>query len=69
MKKTKTVEQWLKELPKSIRPKVTNEIYYKWTASYLSEAILLGIISIDTNDEFKYRFYIGLYETLKWAEK
>lgn len=62
MKQTKLVEQWLKELPESIRPK-SYQVFKKDKMECLSEAILI----LNWGDD--YFFYASLYESLKWAEE
>lgn len=66
MKQTKTVEQWLKELPESIRPKVRKP-YIKLLVPSLSEALMWGITWEETREGWE--FYASLYESLKWAEE
>lgn len=65
MKLTKTVEQWLKELPESIRP-MGRKVYKSFKEHSLSEAILYtNWIDSEEGSEF----WCGLYESLKWAEE
>lgn len=61
----KTIQQWLKELPKEIRPIAYKPmIYHK--ANSLSEALVLGCEWKKQKDGEE--FYHALYLTLKWAE-
>ena len=66
MKQTKTVEQWLKELPESIRPKYMKTFKNK-KVSCLSSALLKSYWYFSNNGDCY--FNEGLYESLKWAEE
>ena len=66
MTHAKTIEQWLKELPKEIRPNKI-EHYAKNTTCLLSFAVLFGFNWGKSKEGSE--FWEGFYESLKWAEE
>jgi hypothetical protein len=66
MKQTKTVEQWLNELPKSIRPKA-DKSNIKLIKPSLSSALHCCVTFGLTPEG--HDFWYSLYESLKWAEE